>query len=197
MLGEMEKTMKMSQAVEQSLVVLVMLALQKDDLPVKSYLLSDRLEVSESYLKKTMRKLVVAGIVEAIASKEGGFKLARSIADITLLDVYEAIEGDGSFIHATQLADRIFLNQESNKPVEDVQEALDVAVDDVLSVFNDAEQDFKQRLQRYTIAKLLRHVSAADFEKIDWRQVNWGNNDESRYFFVVKWRIIWIDTHIL
>ena len=164
--------MKMSQAVEQSLVVLVMLALQKDDLPVKSYLLSDRLEVSESYLKKTMRKLVVAGIVEAIASKEGGFKLARSIADITLLDVYEAIEGDGSFIHATQLADRIFLNQESNKPVEDVQEALDVAVDDVLSVFNDAEQDFKQRLQRYTIAQLLRHVSAADFEKIDWRQVN-------------------------
>lgn len=197
MLGEMEKTMKMSQAVEQSLVVLVMLALQKDDLPVKSYLLSDRLEVSESYLKKTMRKLVVAGIVEAIASKEGGFKLARSIADITLLDVYEAIEGDGSFIHATQLADRIFLNQESNKPVEDVQEALDVAVDDVLSVFNDAEQDFKQRLQRYTIAKLLRHVSAADFEKIDWRQVNWGNNDESRYFFVVKWRIILIETHIL
>ena len=197
MLGEMEKTMKMSQAVEQSLVVLVMLALQKDDLPVKSYLLSDRLEVSESYLKKTMRKLVVAGIVEAIASKEGGFKLARSIADITLLDVYEAIEGDGSFIHATQLADRIFLNQESNKPVEDVQEALDVAVDDVLSVFNDAEQDFKQRLQRYTIAKLLRHVSAADFEKIDWRQVNWENNDESRYFFVVKWRIILIETHIL
>lgn len=197
MLGEMEKTMKMSQAVEQSLVVLVMLALQKDDLPVKSYLLSDRLEVSESYLKKTMRKLVVAGIVEAIASKEGGFKLARSIADITLLDVYEAIEGNGSFIHATQLADRIFLNQESNKPVEDVQEALDVAVDDVLSMFNDAEQDFKQRLQRYTIAKLLRHVSAADFEKIDWRQVNWGNNDESRYFFVVKWRIILIETHIL
>lgn len=162
--------MKMSQAVEQSLVVLVMLALQKDDLPVKSYLLSDRLEVSESYLKKTMRKLVVAGIVEAIASKEGGFKLARTIADITLLDVYEAIEGDGSFIHSTQLADRIFLNQQSDKPVEDVQQALDVAVEDVLSVFNDAEQDFKSRLQNYTIAKLLRHVSETDFGKIDWRQ---------------------------
>ena len=103
--------MKMSSAVEQSLVVLVMLELQKDHAPVKSYLLSDRLQVSESYLKKTMRKLVVAGIVDAIASKEGGFKLARPIANITLLDVYQAIEGDGSFIHSTQLADRIFLNQ--------------------------------------------------------------------------------------
>ena len=162
--------MKMSNAVEQSLVVLVMLALQKDELPIKSYLLSNRLEVSESYLKKTMRKLVVAGIVQAIASKEGGFKLARSIADITLLDVYEAIEGDGSFIHSTQLADRIFLNQASNKPVEDVQQALEVAVDDVLKVFNDAEADFKKRLQNYTIAKLLQHINVDEFGKIDWRQ---------------------------
>ncbi|WP_270313822.1 RrF2 family transcriptional regulator [Leuconostoc citreum] len=162
--------MKMSNAVEQSLVVLVMMALQKDELPIKSYLLSNRLEVSESYLKKTMRKLVVAGIVQAIASKEGGFKLARSIADITLLDVYEAIEGDGSFIHSTQLADRIFLNQASNKPVEDVQQALEVAVDDVLTVFNDAEADFKKRLQNYTIAKLLQHINVDEFGKIDWRQ---------------------------
>ena len=162
--------MKMSNAVEQSLVVLVMLALQKDELPIKSYLLSNRLEVSESYLKKTMRKLVVAGIVQAIASKEGGFKLARSIADITLLDVYEAIESDGSFIHSTQLADRIFLNQASNKPVEDVQQALEVAVDDVLTVFNDAEADFKKRLQNYTIAKLLQHINVDEFGKIDWRQ---------------------------
>ena len=162
--------MKMSNAVEQSLVVLVMLALQKDELPIKSYLLSNRLEVSESYLKKTMRKLVVAGIVQAIASKEGGFKLARSIADITLLDVYEAIEGDGSFIHSTQLADRIFLNQASNKPVEDVQQALEVAGDDVLTVFNDAEADFKKRLQNYTIAKLLQHINVDEFGKIDWRQ---------------------------
>lgn len=164
--------MKMSNAVEQSLVVLVMLALQKGGLPVKSYLLSNRLEVSESYLKKTMRKLVVAGIVEAIASKEGGFKLSRPIADITLLDVYEAIEGDGSFIHSTQLADRIFLSQASEQPTVAVQQALDVAVDDVLSVFNEAEQDFKNRLQNYTIAKLLRHVNADNFEKIDWRQIH-------------------------
>ena len=45
-------------------------------------------------------------------------------------------------------------------------------VDDVLSVFNDAEQDFKNRLQNYTIAKLLRHVNADNFEKIDWRQIH-------------------------
>lgn len=162
--------MKMSSAVEQSLVVLVMLELQKDHAPVKSYLLSDRLQVSESYLKKTMRKLVVAGIVDAIASKEGGFKLARPIANITLLDVYQAIEGDGSFIRSTQLADRIFLNQKSDKPVEDVQEVLNVAITDVLTTFCEAEQDFKKRLKSYTIANLLQHVNVDEFGKIDWRQ---------------------------
>ena len=162
--------MKMSSAVEQSLVVLVMLELQKDHAPVKSYLLSDRLQVSESYLKKTMRKLVVAGIVDAIASKEGGFKLARPIANITLLDVYQAIEGDGSFIRSTQLADRIFLNQKSDKPVEDVQEVLNVTITDVLTIFSEAEQDFKKRLKSYTIANLLQHVNVDEFGKIDWRQ---------------------------
>ncbi|MCU4664865.1 Rrf2 family transcriptional regulator [Leuconostoc mesenteroides] len=161
--------MKMSKAVEQSLVVLVMLELQTDHEPVKSYLLSDRLQVSESYLKKTMRKLVVAGIVDAIASKEGGFKLARPTDKITLLDVYEAIEGDGSFIHSTQLADRIFLNQQSDKPVEDVQEVLEVAIADVLTTFSAAEQDFKKRLKSYTIANLMQNVDSTQFGEIDWR----------------------------
>lgn len=99
----------MSSAVEQSLVVLVMLALQKDGLPVKSHVLSEHLEVSESYLKKTMRKLVVANLIKAIASKEGGFKLARNTNDITLLDVYEAIEGEDSFIHSTNWQIACFL----------------------------------------------------------------------------------------
>ncbi len=64
------------------------------------------------------------------------------------------------------------MSQASEQPTVAVQQALDIAVDDVLSVFNDAEQDFKNRLQNYTIAKLLRHVNADNFEKIDWRQIH-------------------------
>ena len=98
--------------------------------------------------------------------------MARPISKITLLDVYQAIEGIGSFIHSTQLADRIFLSQQSNKRIEDVQQALEVATNDVLTVFNEAEQDFKNRLQNYTIAKLLGHINVDGFDKIDWRQVH-------------------------
>ncbi|MGX4594316.1 RrF2 family transcriptional regulator [Leuconostoc sp. JNUCC 76] len=150
--------MKMSSAVEQSLVVLVMLALQKDSLPIKSHVLSEHLEVSESYLKKTMRKLVVANLVKAIASKEGGFKLARHTNDITLLDVYEAIEGEDSFIHSTQLADRVF----------PAKTAVAEGTKEVLSIVYEAEKDFKKRLKRTSIADLLLFAKEGE-EIVDWR----------------------------
>ncbi|MGQ2286311.1 Rrf2 family transcriptional regulator [Leuconostoc suionicum] len=150
--------MKMSSAVEQSLVVLVMLALQKDGLPVKSHVLSEHLEVSESYLKKTMRKLAVANLVKAIASKEGGFKLARNTNDITLLDVYEAIEGEDSFIHSTQLADRVF----------PAKTAVAEGTKEVLSIVYEAEKDFKKRLKRTSIADLLLFAKEGE-EIVDWR----------------------------
>lgn len=152
--------MKMSSAVEQSLVVLVMLVLQKDGLPVKSHVLSEHLEVSESYLKKTMRKLVVANLVKAIASKEGGFKLARKTNDITLLDVYEAIEGEDSFIHSTQLADRVF----------PAKTAVAEGTKEVLSIVYEAEKDFKKRLKRTSIADLLLFAKEGE-EIVDWREV--------------------------
>ncbi|MCT3039158.1 Rrf2 family transcriptional regulator [Leuconostoc mesenteroides] len=150
--------MKMSSAVEQSLVVLVMLALKKDGLPVKSHVLSEHLEVSESYLKKTMRKLVVANLIKAIASKEGGFKLARNTNDITLLDVYEAIEGEDSFIHSTQLADRVF----------PAKTAVAEGTKEVLSIVYEAEKDFKKRLKRTSIADLLLFAKEGE-EIVDWR----------------------------
>lgn len=153
--------MKMSQAVEQSLVVLIMLAVQQDNAPVKSHILSGRLEVSESYFKKTMRKLRIAGIVTAIASKEGGFKLARPLHQITLLDVYEAIEGEDSFIHSTQLADRIFKGSD---------ELVKSGTKEVLAIIYDAEQAFKQKLADYTIADILSHIGEESIEAIDWRE---------------------------
>ena len=41
-----------------------------------------------------MRDLVRAGIVEGIVGRSGGYRLARPSAEISLLDVVEAVEGD-------------------------------------------------------------------------------------------------------
>lgn len=53
--------MKISKSLEQATFVLLMLALQKEHWPIKSIVFSQRLGVSDSYLKKVLRKLVVAG----------------------------------------------------------------------------------------------------------------------------------------
>lgn len=84
--------MKVSKSVEQGIYVILMLAVQKDHTPLKSQLLSERLEVSDSYLKKILRKLVQAGLVKSVASKDGGFMIAQQVTQTTLYDVCAALD---------------------------------------------------------------------------------------------------------
>ena len=86
--------MKISKSFEQGIYVLLMLGLQKDNQTVKSNVMSTILQVSDSYLKKILRKLVLAELITSNASKDGGFQLKKSLKQITLYDVYNAIETD-------------------------------------------------------------------------------------------------------
>ena len=52
-----------------------------------------RLKVSVAHLSKVLRRLSKAGLVTATRGAAGGFKLAKPPDKITLLDVFEAIEG--------------------------------------------------------------------------------------------------------
>ena len=52
-----------------------------------------RLPVSENHLAKVLQRLSRAGLVESLRGPGGGYVLRRSAAEITLLDVHEAIEG--------------------------------------------------------------------------------------------------------
>jgi len=48
---------------------------------------------SEAHLAKVMRRLVRARLVSSTRGPGGGFKIARPAIEITLLEIYEAIEG--------------------------------------------------------------------------------------------------------
>ncbi len=50
-------------------------------------------EIPEAFLRKLLRSLINAGIVESKRGYSGGIRLARPPADITVLDVVEAVEG--------------------------------------------------------------------------------------------------------
>jgi len=46
------------------------------------------------FLTQVMGDLVAAGLVEGATGRTGGYRLTRSPADISMLDVVEAVEGD-------------------------------------------------------------------------------------------------------
>lgn len=100
--------MKVNRSVEHAVLAVLMMAVQTGHAPVKSHTMSGVMGVSDSYLKKTLRKLAVAGIVESAASKEGGYALARPIDKITLADVYSAIEPGGFSFRSSPLAEAVF-----------------------------------------------------------------------------------------
>ena len=154
------KMMKMKSGVEQAICILIMLATQIDQRPIKSAILSKRLSVSDSYLKKVMRSLVVSGLVDSESGKDGGFKLKLTPEEITMLHIYEAIEGTHSFVRPTNLAEKVFLRAEKIKDTKK----------EVLAVFFDAEQQFKARLQKYTLDSLL--VEDSDrVDTVDWESI--------------------------
>ncbi|GAB2907644.1 RrF2 family transcriptional regulator [Streptomyces mayteni] len=60
-------------------------------------------ELPAAYLNKQLQALARAGIVTSTPGPRGGFRLARALEQITLLDVVTAIEGPGEAFRCEQV----------------------------------------------------------------------------------------------
>lgn len=111
--------MKISSTFEQGIYVVIMLALEKDHKPVKSSTMSALLEVSDSYLKKILRKLSHSGLILSSASKTGGYTLSRPADQISLKDIFTALgEGEDIFVQSGY-TERLFPGQAHVKQSEE------------------------------------------------------------------------------
>ena len=84
--------LRISEAASIALHTMAYLARNKDRM-VSTHEIAGAMGLSENHLAKVRQRLVKAGLVEAQRGPSGGFMLSRPAEDITLLEVYEAIEG--------------------------------------------------------------------------------------------------------
>lgn len=61
--------------------------------PVSSAAAAEALGVSRDHLSKVFQRLTRSGLVRSTRGPGGGFLLAREADSITLLEIYEAVEG--------------------------------------------------------------------------------------------------------
>ena len=57
--------------------------------------LADATAIPAGYVPQVMGDLVRAGLVANRRGRTGGYRLARPAAEVSLLDIVEAVEGDG------------------------------------------------------------------------------------------------------
>jgi len=108
--------------------------------------ISEDLNIARPSAVKILASLTNAGMIETREGAKGGVRLAVAPSDITVLDVFEAIEaGKPLFRHDYRL------RVTGTKPTRAQQE--------VLSVFNTAELAMKEALGKRTIANLLETLN--------------------------------------
>lgn len=96
--------------------------------------ISEDYKIPRSFLAKILQKLVKARIVRSYRGVKGGFSLARSPREISVLDVLEAIEGKLSVNLC--IADKKKCNFSRNCPVHFVWQTVQSRVTDALKKSN-------------------------------------------------------------
>jgi Rrf2 family protein len=138
------------------------------DLPPERYLstkvLAEFHGVPKDYLSKALQGLSSAGIVATVPGPSGGYRLARPVADITVLEVVEAVEGRRSTFACTEIR--------KNNPCRPT-DACDARPCGIARVMWQADEAWRQSLRVVKLADILaelpQDVSAEQLQaNMDW-----------------------------
>lgn len=86
--------MKLTRASSYALHAVAYMAAQKQlDKPVASHTIAQARGIPERFLLKVLKPLVSARVLLSIKGPNGGYRLAKPAADISMLDILEAVDG--------------------------------------------------------------------------------------------------------
>jgi Rrf2 family protein len=89
----MKSVLNISEAYSLALHAMAMVAADGGASTVTAHEIASRLGVSESHLAKVLQRLTKAGILRSSRGPGGGFTLNRTAREISLLDLFESVEG--------------------------------------------------------------------------------------------------------
>jgi Rrf2 family protein len=89
----MQHPLQISRKIDYGLRAMVFLASMSPEEVVPFREIARRMDVPEEFLAKILKTLVSRKLVQSTRGARGGYRLARSPAEISMLDVIEAVEG--------------------------------------------------------------------------------------------------------
>jgi Rrf2 family protein len=85
--------MKLSRASTYAIHALIYMAVKKPNHPVASHHIAQARGIPERFLLKVLKPLVSARVLHSVKGPNGGYRLAKGPAEISLLEVLEAVDG--------------------------------------------------------------------------------------------------------
>jgi len=137
--------MRMSDGVEWGVHVCTLLAGLPDDAALPAAKLAEYHGVPAAYLAKHLQALAGAGVLRTVKGAKGGYRLAKPPADITVLDVVEAIDGAEPAFRCTEIRRRGPLALPAREYTK---------LCGIHRAFNRADEAWREELARTTIADL-------------------------------------------
>ena len=159
--------MHLTKSTEQAICIMVMLYLQDRHVFLNYKEISQRWNISPTYLKKIMRKLVVNDLVKANTGIGGGYKY-KSNKKVTLYDIYVALNDEVEiFALKTDYVSKIF----------EGALAVDKRYSKYLKKVNTVNKAIKTALEEITIENLVEDILEENSKiRLDWN--NWEDEFE-------------------
>jgi len=156
--------MTINKGVEWAAHGLAILAVVPESRALSAEALAEFHDLPPAYMAKQMQALAKAGLVTTHRGPKGGYRLSRSPEEISLLDIYLAIEGGGSMFQCTEI------RQQGVCPSrrQDCKSPCGVA-----QGFYDAEKAFRDILKKKPLTEIIASAAAGMTPSRAAKFVNW------------------------
>jgi len=141
--------MKMSEGVEWTAHACALLAALPPGIGLPANALAEFHALAPAYMAKHMQALARAGVVESVRGAGGGYRLAKKPADVTLWDIFQAIEGEEPAFRCSEIRQQgpCIGTGDFRRPCE------------INAVFGRAEAAWKAELRSVTLAEIVVEVA--------------------------------------